>query len=206
MDLNEYASKLKNLKRKRMNLVVKNSKETKRERTLHQLNQKPAVYSMNAQSDEESDQASKGNDNVEKNKLFGYSIREYEQWKKREDRSKLDSAKYGDLAKSTYDKEVQRLSARRDNLEKTKLEEEGSRTVNNQGKIVIEDNPDLIDKLAESVRQTAKERYAKIQRKLQHRDVTAVPSTGFVNEKNKQFNAKLDRQAKKMEHSDSGND
>ncbi|SCV06058.1 LANO_0H21176g1_1 [Lachancea nothofagi CBS 11611] len=201
MNVDKYASKLKNLKRKRINLTVKNRKEMNKEEKLNSINRKPAVYSMNEEPEEGgSGSADKKEHEDQKTKLFGYSIRDYEQWQNREDRKvKMDSSQYRDLAKSTYDKEVQRMVQKEkhhNRIEKQRFK------VNSRGKLEVKDDPNLVNELAESLNQTASERFLRTRKKID-RQTTSESSSGFVNVKNKQFNDKLDRQAKKAGHRDS---
>ncbi|SCU83930.1 LAFA_0D06832g1_1 [Lachancea sp. 'fantastica'] len=201
MDVDKYALRLKNLKRKRVSLAVKNRKEVNREDELSQKSQKPAVYSLN--EDKNSD--GKGESGREKgdahDRRWDYSMRDYEQWDDRENRKKrTDFGQYRDLAKATYDKEVQRIAHRFDDHHSSNKVGKQTRNFNSKGKIVIEDNLQLVSDLAESLEKDANQRYAKTQKKLERRNGTETSSsTGFVNEKNKQFNEKLDRQAKRLE-------
>ncbi|SCU94902.1 LAME_0F09868g1_1 [Lachancea meyersii CBS 8951] len=210
MNVDKYASRLKNLKRQRVNLAVKNRKEVNGEEKLRQRTQKPAVYSMN-EEDVDAGEAVEATKAAElgsgsNGQLFAYSISEYEQWEDREQRKKgTDSGQYRDLAKATYNKEVQQIVSRLN--DSGKKVDKRTATLNTKGKIVVDDNPELVSELAGLLERNTKERYAKTQKKLGRRNATETPatststttSTGFVNEKNKQFNEKLDRQAKRLE-------
>lgn len=196
MDLSKYADRLKNLKRKRIDLSVKNKNEVIREEKMVSASRKPAVYSMNAEGAEEEI----AKDVTEANKLLKYSMLEYEQWqdKVKKNSHRLEGgASFQDLAKSTYDKEVQQLSK----IDGNRVNKNTKYRVNNKGKIVVEDDQQLVTGLVETLNKTADERYARIQKKI-GRQMNNTTSGGYINEKNKQFNDKLERQTKKRETED----
>ncbi|CUS21868.1 LAQU0S04e02630g1_1 [Lachancea quebecensis] len=193
MDLNKYADRLKNLKRKGVGLSVKNKQQVLQEEKQTAAQAKPTVYSMNAEEAPSKEEP----EEPEEARLFQYSMKDYEQWQEKERRKsqKVSGvAKYRDLAKFTYDKEVQQL---RKNCT-SKVEKTKKISINEKGKIVVKDDPHLIGSLADSLNKTANERHARIEKKIRRQMVSDTPG-GFVNEKNKQFNDKIERQTKKRE-------
>ncbi|CEP60314.1 Syf2p LALA0_S01e07866g [Lachancea lanzarotensis] len=204
MDVDKYALRLKNLKRKRVSLAVENRKEVNREDRLSKRSQKPAVYSLNEDQNTEEDDGgsgSVGGDSLP-DRGWDISMQDYERWEDRENRKKrTDSGQYRDLAKATYDKQVQKIAHRfEDHGASNKIMKQRARNFNSKGKIVIEDNQQLVNELAQDLEKNASQRYAKTRKKLERRNGgETFSSTGFVNEKNKQFNEKLERQAKRRE-------
>ncbi|CAR24391.1 Syf2p [Lachancea thermotolerans CBS 6340] len=193
MDLNKYADRLKNLKRKGVSLSVKNKQQILQEEKQTSARAKPAVYSMKT----EEAPSSETTEESKEAKLLQYSMKDFEQWQDKERRKSQkssDVAKYQDLAKFTYDKEVQQLRKNYTN----KVEKPKKVSINKKGKIVVKDDPHLVGSLADSLNKTANERYARIEKKI-HRQMVSDTPGGFINEKNKQFNDKIERQTKKRE-------
>lgn len=194
MDLDEISQKLKKLKRRGVDLRVKNRKETVKEDNETARGKKPLIYSM--KDDEEVHEQKDGD---ERDKLLQYTMKDYERWENKQNREGLRSsegANLRDLAKLTYDKEIR-------NITKDGPISGGKVTkkieINSKGKIVLKDEDKLIDKLKDSLDKTADIRYANIRKKIEKRNGTGA-GEAFINNKNRQFNEKLTRESKRLQN------
>lgn len=190
MDLANLSGKLKYLKRKGVDVSVKNRKEAEKEEKQAKQSGKPKVYSMN---EDETFKDQKEEDT--RGKLLNYSIKDYEKWQLKQT-AKLknsDGSSQQDLAKYTYDKEIREMekdeSLNRGKVTKARL--------NGRGRIQINDNKKSLEQLADNLNKSTKRRY--IERKKQAEKLDSSTTGGFINDKNKQFNEKLSRQFKQFD-------
>lgn len=190
MDLTDLLGKLKYLKRKGVDVSVKNRKEAEKEEKQAKQSGKPKVYSMN---EDETFKDQKEEDT--RGKLLNYSIKDYEKWQlKRTAKLKnSDGSSQQDLAKYTYDKEIREMekdgSLNRGKVTKARL--------NGKGRIQINDDKKSLEQLADNLNKSTKRRY--IERKKQAEKLDSSTTGGFINDKNKQFNEKLSRQFKQFD-------
>lgn len=190
MDLANLSGKLKYLKRKGVDVSVKNRKEAEKEEKQAKQSGKPKVYSMN---EDETFKDQKEEDT--RGKLLNYSIKDYEKWQLKQT-AKLknsDGSSQQDLAKYTYDKEIREMekdeSLNRGKVTKARL--------NGKGRIQINDDKKSLEQLADNLNKSTKRRY--IERKKQAEKLDSSTTGGFINDKNKQFNEKLSRQFKQFD-------
>lgn len=190
MDLTNLSGKLKYLKRKGVDVSVKNRKEAEKEEKQAKQSGKPKVYSMN---EDETFKDQKEEDT--RGKLLNYSIKDYEKWQLKQT-AKLknsDGSSQQDLAKYTYDKEIREMekdeSLNRGKVTKARL--------NGKGRIQINDDKKSLEQLADNLNKSTKRRY--IERKKQAEKLDSSTTGGFINDKNKQFNQKLSRQFKQFD-------
>lgn len=190
MDLANLSGKLKYLKRKGVDVSVKNRKEAEKEEKQAKQSGKPKVYSMN---EDETFKGQKEEDT--RGKLLNYSIKDYEKWQLKQT-AKLknsDGSSQQDLAKYTYDKEIREMekdeSLNRGKVTKARL--------NGKGRIQINDDKKSLEQLADNLNKSTKRRY--IERKKQAEKLDSSTTGGFINDKNKQFNEKLSRQFKQFD-------
>lgn len=190
MDLANLSGKLKYLKRKGVDVSVKNRKEAEKEEKQAKQSGKPKVYSMN---EDETFKDQKEEDT--RGKLLNYSIKDYEKWQLKQT-AKLknsDGSSQQDLAKYTYDKEIREMekdeSLNRGKVTKARL--------NEKGRIQINDDKKSLEQLADNLNKSTKRRY--IERKKQAEKLDSSTTGGFINDKNKQFNEKLSRQFKQFD-------
>lgn len=190
MDLANLSGKLKYLKRKGVDVSVKNRKEAEKEEKQAKRSGKPKVYSMN---EDETFKDQKEEDT--RGKLLNYSIKDYEKWQLKQT-AKLknsDGSSQQDLAKYTYDKEIREMekdeSLNRGKVTKARL--------NGKGRVQINDDKKSLEQLADNLNKSTKRRY--IERKKQAEKLDSSTTGGFINDKNKQFNEKLSRQFKQFD-------
>lgn len=178
------------MKRKGVDVSVKNRKEAEKEEKQAKQSGKPKVYSMN---EDETFKDQKEEDT--RGKLLNYSIKDYEKWQlKRTAKLKnSDGSSQQDLAKYTYDKEIREMekdgSLNRGKVTKARL--------NGKGRIQINDDKKSLEQLADNLNKSTKRRY--IERKKQAEKLDSSTTGGFINDKNKQFNEKLSRQFKQFD-------
>lgn len=178
------------MKRKGVDVSVKNRKEAEKEEKQAKQSGKPKVYSMN---EDETFKDQKEEDT--RGKLLNYSIKDYEKWQLKQT-AKLknsDGSSQQDLAKYTYDKEIREM-------EKDELLNRGKVTkarLNGKGRIQINDDKKSLEQLADNLNKSTKRRY--IERKKQAEKLDSSTTGGFINDKNKQFNEKLSRQFKQFD-------
>ena len=65
-------------------------------------------------------------------------------------------------------------------------------------RLQVKDDEKLVNKLANDLKKTTRERFLARKKDMEKADARATPG-GYINEKNKQFNLKLDRQMKETE-------
>ncbi|SCV02936.1 LAMI_0H04170g1_1 [Lachancea mirantina] len=193
MDIEKYAEKFEALKRRGVRVSVDNRKKLIKEEREVEETGKPRVYSMKEEDIESNDAVDA---NHVKKDLLNYSLRDYDKWNSRgveketTTRSKNMKSDLQDLAKSTYDKDVKKLVTTAPGVSKP--------TLNSRGKIVANDDWRLIDKLASSLKRTARERHEELGKKWKAQHESSEVAN-YVNNKNKQFNAKLARQLRKTD-------
>ncbi|QLQ79879.1 hypothetical protein HG537_0C05270 [Torulaspora globosa] len=194
MSLEGYLQRFKELRRRSFEVSLKIGKIAEREAWEQAEIRKPRVYRMEA---EDSDDVGSLQDSVERRreKLMGYTMREYENWEKKlhEKEAKKDGANLQELAKYTYEKQLGKVKKYAGTQKSAKIWKD-QRT----GRINISDDGPLVNRLASDLERTSKERYVARRKEMERRDMQATPG-GYINDKNKQFNEKLDRQLRDVE-------
>lgn len=203
MDLENFIKDFNALKRRTLEISVENRKLVSEEAKVVVSSQKPRVYRFNESEENrfnESEENRKDEseeipavDEVElrRSKLMNYTIQQYEDWadKQHVKNTKKEGGDMSDLAKYTYEKELKYLKDNsRGKMQSNKVEKSPI-----TGKLTVRDNSELLHRLARNMDNSAKERYNSRKKKIEKADVHGVKDA-FINEKNKQFNEKLDRQ------------
>ncbi|GAV53928.1 hypothetical protein ZYGR_0AK04300 [Zygosaccharomyces rouxii] len=194
IDLDQFIKDFNALKKKSWEITVENRKLVNAESKELAAGRKPGVYQLEAPEPLLPTQ-----DDHQQNQLMNYTIQQYEDWssRKRNKSDKKDSGNMQDMAKYTYDKELNKLH--RDITIQNKYANGGSiRKVDRNpktGKLAIKDDDQLVKKLARDMDRTATERYESRRKEMERSGVqNASIGGGYINEKNKQFNEKLDRE------------
>ncbi|AGO11165.1 AaceriAFR308Wp [[Ashbya] aceris (nom. inval.)] len=189
MALEDINRRLKKLKKKRVDASIRNRKEVVSEEKAQLAEGKPRVYSMAEAPAEEATEDIQS----EQLQLLNYRIIDYEKWDEKQSRHKQpsDGADLGELASSTYRSELHQLQKR--GVVKGRVTKG---RISASGQVVLDDEPELVDKLAAAVEQTAKRRHADRQKKAAKDGGQAM--AGSLNEKNRHFNEKLDREFTKF--------
>ncbi|QHS73437.1 Syf2p [Saccharomyces paradoxus] len=215
MDFNKLDEKLKELKRKRVNVSIKSRKLADREIQEVGANRKPRVYSMEDVND--ADESAENMESSDKEKAFHYTVQEYNAWERRHHQGETGQSQgsgisYDQLAKLSYEKTLRNLAAQKQNSsnqdsfvdkEENKNKPKKGRIDRVQkdtrtGKIRIADDDKLVNKLAVSLESESKKRYESRKRQMENaKSLYGVES--FINDKNKQFNEKLSRESKRSE-------
>lgn len=181
-----------------MEISVENRKLMNEEAKRVASAQKPRVYRL----DEREDDSDVDQDVLHKSKLMNYSIQQYEDWaeKQREKNVKREGGDMSNLAKYTYEKELKTLKSEVPYKKHAhKVEKRPTTAISPiTRKLTIHDDSDLVHRLARGMDKTAKDRYSARRREIQKTDIQSAKG-GFINEKNKQFNEKLDRQLAREE-------
>ncbi|QLL33013.1 hypothetical protein HG536_0D05350 [Torulaspora globosa] len=193
MSLEDYEQRFKELKRRSFEVSIKIGKIAEREAKEQAKIKRPRVYKMEA--DESEDRSSQDSAERRREKLMGYTIREYENWEKKlqEKEAKKEGANLQELAKYAYDKQLSKFRKYAGTPKSAKIQKDQK-----TGKIKISDDRQLVNRLASDLERTSKERYLARKKEMERRNVQATPG-GYINDKNKQFNEKLDRQVKDVE-------
>lgn len=186
--------RLEQLKLKRKEALKANESHIKEERS----NQRQRSIGLKRHSDDQSDDQSQETAPItEKDRILNYTVEQTDKWHDQQKTKKKTSENFSELAALTYDKEVDNL-----NIDKVKYNQEKQKVIDkyqvlDPGKLnttleLIQNSPDKAasKELANSIRQLDQERY--------HRKRTRHDEDGanYINDKNKQFNKKLDRQYK----------
>ncbi|CAR27937.1 hypothetical protein ZYGR_0N04240 [Zygosaccharomyces rouxii] len=194
MDLDQFIKDFNALKKKSWEISVENRKLVNAESKELAAGRKPRVYQLEAPEPSLPTQ-----DDKHGNQLMNYTIQQYEEWnsRQRDQTNKRDSGNLQDMAKYTYDKELNKLH--KDTMLQNRYTNGGSIQKMNRnpktGKLTIKDDDQLVKKLAKDMDKTATERYEARRREMERSNVqNASSGGGYINEKNKQFNEKLDRQ------------
>ncbi|EDO15928.1 hypothetical protein Kpol_480p15 [Vanderwaltozyma polyspora DSM 70294] len=200
MEIKEALEEFKRLKRKAVDILIENRKLLDANTRELKKNSKPKTYSMEELA--EDDTVNTGTVD-EADRLLNYSIREYEEWEKKQGRhkenvhvTKSSVNSTAQIAKFTYDKQIKKLQKQKstnDNRGKISKIRKDPKT----GKIVVNDSKQLIKQLAEDLNQTTKERYDRTNQKRQ-KNSDQNENYSYINEKNKEFNDKLERQETKL--------
>ncbi|CAI4493108.1 BFH_collapsed_G0021360.mRNA.1.CDS.1 [Saccharomyces cerevisiae] len=212
MDFYKLDEKLKELKRKRVDVSIKSRKLADREIQEVSANRKPRVYSMEDVND--ADESVGDTESPEKEKAFHYTVQEYDAWERRHPQGKTGQSQrggisYDQLAKLSYEKTLRNLATQTQNSSKqdSSADEEDNKNVPKKGrigkvqkdtktgKITIADDDKLVNKLAVSLQSESKKRYEARKRQMQNAK-TLYGVESFINDKNKQFNEKLSRESK----------
>lgn len=215
MDFNKLDEKLKELKRKRVNVSIKSRKLADREIQELGANRKPRVYNMEDVND--ADESAENMESADKEKAFHYTVQEYNAWERRHHQREIGQSQgsgisYDQLAKLSYEKTLRNLAVqtqnssnqdisvdKEDNKNKPKKDRiDRVRKDTRTGKIRIADDDKLVNKLAVSLESESKKRYESRKRQMENaKSLYGVES--FINDKNKQFNEKLSRESKRSE-------
>lgn len=190
--------RLEQLKLKRKEALKANENHIKEERS----NQRQRSIGIKKQSDDQSkdqlvDQSEESSPITEKDRILNYTVEQTDKWHDQQKTKKKTSENFNELAALTYDKEVENIT-----IDKVKYNQEKQKMVNKyQGPDLqkLDTTLNLLQnstdkesskQLANSIKQLDQERY---QRKRTRRDEDGA---NYINDKNKQFNKKLDRQYK----------
>ncbi|AET37485.1 Syf2p Ecym_1239 [Eremothecium cymbalariae DBVPG len=191
MDIDDISSRLRRLKSKRVDISIKNRKEIVSEEVLQVGRSKPEVYSINDEGAAVNEVQSTSN--TERRKLLNYSLIDYEKWDEKEKQANFDGTYSGDIAYSTYKNEIKQL--RKGGLTKGKITKG---RISESGKVAIEDEKELVNKLAQTLEKTSRERFLREKKRLDGHKANTSELGNFVNEKNRHFNEKLSRQFKEL--------
>ncbi|AQZ09730.1 SYF2 (YGR129W) [Zygosaccharomyces parabailii] len=200
MDLENSIKEFNALKRRTLEISVENRKLVSEEAKSMVSSQKPRVYRLNESEENRQDESEENLavDEVElrRSKLMNYTIQQYEDWadKQHDKNTKKEGGDMSDLAKYTYEKELQYF---KDNS-RTKKQSNKVEKSPITGKLAVRDNSELLHRLARNMDKSAKERYNSRKKKIEKANVHGVKDA-YINEKNKQFNEKLDRQLARKE-------
>ncbi|AQZ16350.1 SYF2 (YGR129W) [Zygosaccharomyces parabailii] len=200
MDLENFIKDFNALKRRTLEISVENRKLVSEESKFMAPSQKPRVYRLNENEENRQDE-SKENPTVDevelrRSKLMNYTIQQYQDWadKQHDKNTKKEGGDMSHLAKYTYEKELKYLKDSSMSKKQSNKVEKSPIT----GKLAVRDNSELLHRLARNMDKSAKERYNSRKKKMEKADVHGVKDA-FINEKNKQFNEKLDRQLAREE-------
>lgn len=184
-DLMEIEKKLKSLRKQKVEVSIRNKKAIIAE---EKKNSERRVYSM---ADDGEDKARSNKSEPEDPiKLANYSIREYKKWEAKTQNSRHNKSVMGDfqtIAKNSYKKEVDALPKDISHPLKGGITEDG--------KVQVEDNPELVEKMVNDLNERSKKRYMVRKQKLDKQNKINLDD-GFINDKNKRFNAKLNSEFK----------
>lgn len=197
MNLDTFIKDFNALKRRSWEISVENRKLVNVGSKALEANRKPKVYQLEAVDEPVS---SLSPNDMQKDQLMNYTIQQYEEWYARqiEKNHRNDGSNMQDLAKYTYEKELKKLHK---DIKVPKSSFHGIHKVDKNsktGKLVIKDDNQLIQKLATDMDKTATERYEARRKDLQKSDMQSASKIGgYINEKNKHYNEKLDREMPK---------
>lgn len=192
MDLESIENRFKDLKKRSVDVAIQIRKIAEREAKDESLVGKPKIYSM----EDTNEMGTRPVDSSERRrlKLMNYSMREYEEWDKKQKGKevKRGGANVQELAKYSYEKDLSRSK-----------QNNGNRVVKistdaKTNRLQVKDDEKLVNKLANDLKKTTRERFLARKKEMEKADARATPG-GYINEKNKQFNLKLDRQMKETE-------
>lgn len=178
-----------------METSLENRKIADKELKEVSLKVKPRVYSMKETA--ETDDSLVVDDATKKRtKILNYNMKQYEEWeqRQRDKKVKADGADLQEIAKYSYEKELKRLNRDARGENRVLKVDKDDKT----GKLKIFDDKRLVHQLAGDIKKTTMERYMARKKEMERADSRNVPG-GYINEKNKQFNEKLDRQSKKTD-------
>lgn len=194
IDLEQFIRRFNAIKKKSSEITVENRRLVNAEFKELAAGRKPRVYQLEVPDPLVSSQEDK-----QENQLMNYTIQQYEEWglRQRKKNDKKDSNNMRDMAKYTYDKELNKLH--KNTMVQHKSVSGGDvHKVNKNpktGKLTIKDDATLVKKLAGDVDRTATERYESRRKDMERSSTQNLLSGGgYINEKNKQFNEKLDRE------------
>ncbi|CAK7909600.1 pre-mRNA-splicing factor Syf2p [[Candida] anglica] len=140
------------------------------------------------------EQINKGDDYT-RAKNWGWSVEECEAWEAKQNeraaaKNRSETHDYGKLAEQVYTKEISKLQV--DKEEYSKARAKNSAGTSNTAYLVQKPSKNKISSLAQGIQETSAKRAALSKRKTTDNS----NSEGYINEKNRQFNMKLDRQYK----------
>lgn len=195
--MSALSSRLEALRKKKLESKQENKKD------LYKDIQNQRVRSLNLKrnNDEEAIHEAVSNDKGEdaRQRNLSYTLEECEDWEskkkeKREAKSRSSTLNYSDLAEQLYLKEVLKMDVDKVDFNKLTLKPNSkvNLTATTGNYSIHKPSKDKINALSKEIQDT--------QRKAQERREKNINSgnnsTSFINEKNKQFNMKLDRQYK----------
>lgn len=191
-EFEELEERFKNLKRKSMEIAIQIRKVADKEAKDELTRGKPKVYRMDDTGKDISGQ--EDNPAAHRMKLMNYSIREYEEWDKKQKAKevKRGGANVQELAKYSYEKDLSKKKQDlKDRVTKVYRDPKSQR-------LQIKDDEKLVSQLASDLKRTTQERFLARKKEMEREDARATPG-GYINKKNKQFNQKLDRQMEKLD-------
>ncbi|KAL6949064.1 hypothetical protein ACO0QE_001552 [Hanseniaspora vineae] len=202
----DFEARLKAVRKKRVDLKIKMRKD-------EQLwEQQGARRNIAGREDLHDENSSNWEDTKHKNKKsdFDYTIRDFERWEsskktQSDDQSKTDLSDYDILSKHTYDKEIAALMREKNtSTDTTSIAKAPSPSVviqQTEHGLIVNDDKLRVQDLANRLKQITDRRYKKRTRDMVKREEQFSANNGlgdaYVNEKNKQFNMKLDRELAK---------
>lgn len=192
MSLDEYVNRFRDLKRRSFEVSNKIKKLAEREANEESAMKKPKTYQMEvAEGDAQPVQDNAKNHKL---KLMGYTMREYENWEKKtqDKKAKRDGANLQELAKYSYEKQLSKIKKHGEVPQKTRISKDRK-----TGKIKVNDDSRLVNRLSNDLKKTSEERYMARKKEMEKRNLQPTAG-GYVNDKNKQFNEKLDRQSRDL--------
>lgn len=178
----EVEEKLRILKKLKVDVRVRNKKEVLKQ----EAGSRKRVYTL----DEAIPDAKSSHEENDVMKLMSYSMRDYEQWDKLTKKRASNESITGDfqnLAKNTYNKEIKNIG------EVTSKNLEGK--LSGTGQIILTDDAEKVERLAETLKNNASSRY-KVRKTKLEKDINGPDSKAHINQKNQRFNAKLAKQFK----------
>ncbi|KAL6944813.1 hypothetical protein ACO0RG_001567 [Hanseniaspora osmophila] len=202
--MSDFETRLKAVRKKRVDLKIKMRKDV-------QLWEQQGVRRTEKEdSYEENSTDWESNRSRDKKSDFDYTMRDFERWEsskktQSDDQSKTDLSDYDVLSKHTYDKEIAALVRERNvSTEKVSIAKASSPSVVVQQAehgLLVNDDKLKVQDLANRLKRITDKRYKKRTRDMIKREeqFSAENNLGdaYVNEKNKQFNMKLDRELAK---------
>ncbi|CDO94300.1 unnamed protein product [Kluyveromyces dobzhanskii CBS 2104] len=183
--LAEIENRLKTLRKQKVDVTLRNKKAVIAE---EEKNSGRRVYSM-ADDGENTSKAQKSQEE-DVVKLAHYSIREYEKWEAKKLGSKEHRSTMGDfqtIARNSYKREVEALPA--------SISHPLNVGITEKRKVQVEDNPELINSVVSTLNEQSKKKYMVRKHKLDKQNKVNIDD-GFINNKNKRFNARLNNEFK----------
>ncbi|KAL3229967.1 Pre-mRNA-splicing factor SYF2 [Nakaseomyces bracarensis] len=194
MNLEEYSSRLRQLKRSIQDIKVHNRKLMAEERSSEQDNVsgKPKVYSMRDDEDGDEEKRSSDEQSDMRTNLFNYTVQDFINWEKKQDGKKRRGGRQY-LAKRSYDKDLETaLQKQFGSGQADKPRETEFKIHKSTGKVHLKDDKKLVDQLAQNLIATSDRRYELKKKELEANEIKST-GTNSVNDKNRHFNQTLDK-------------
>lgn len=211
MNIEDYAERLRQLKKSIQDIKVHNRKlmeqEDKRDgqsSSSSLMSRKPKVYSMHDDEDDDEEKRSSDEQSDMRTNLFSYTVQDFIDWEKKQEgkrKHKEGSSGSGSrrrlqyLAKRSYDKDLEATLQKQEQsgLSGSQGKKETQFKIHkNTGKVHLQDDKRLVDQLAQNLIQTSEKRYASKRKEMETKD-NSSQGTNYVNDKNKQFNESLSK-------------